>query len=91
MKDLDKPVFPKTFDTIRRPERTPVGFFRSKSTTGGAIGAVSVLIGTVVAGAIAANNPDRVDPATQRMAAGAITAVVAGVLSGVWNWLRHRR
>ena len=64
---------------------------RDKTAKGGVIGAVAVLAGTLIAGAIGANNPDKIDPVTQQTIAGVVTTVVAGLLSGIWNWIKHRR
>ena len=55
-----------------------------------AIGGVAVIIGTIAAGMIAANNPDRIEPATQQALAAIITAAIAGIFSGAWNWIKHR-
>jgi len=62
----------------------------AKVGKGSAIGGVAVLIGTLAAGAIAANNPDRIEPATQQALAAVITAAIAGLFSGAWNWFKHR-
>ena len=63
---------------------------RAKAGKDGVIGAISVLAGTLIAGAIGANNPDKIDPAIQQTIAGTITTVVAAILSGAWNWIKHR-
>jgi len=87
-----KKIFREPFETIMAPipQKTPGEYFAAKSAKGGVIGTIAAAVGIVIAGAIAANNPDRMDPALQKVTAGAITAVTAAILSGVWNWLKHR-
>lgn len=65
-----------------------------KAGAGGAIGAIAATAGLIIAGSIAANNPDKVSPPAQQLIAGTITAIVAGILSGtlncIKNWWRRR-
>jgi len=61
-----------------------------KTAKGGAIGAVAATAGILISGAIAANNPTRIDPAAQNAIAGAITAIITAVAHGFLNWLKHR-
>ena len=79
-------------ETLVLPEAPSQNYRKvaAKTGTGGAIGGVAVLVGTIASGAIAANNPDRIDPMMQKTIAGVITAAVAAVLGGVLNWFKHR-
>lgn len=68
------------------PPKTPVQYFGSKATVGGTIGLIAAVVGMAAAGAVG----DKVEPGMRQAIGGAATAVTAGILSGIWNWMKHK-
>jgi hypothetical protein len=72
-------------------KKTPIGYFKDKGAVGACITATSVVVGTLSVGLLATEiNDPAFGPGEQKIVAGVVATAVAAILSGAWNWFKHK-